>query len=102
MQSSTSLAQQRRGHVGADKHQRRIGLKTLQQRRHGEQDSVAGGGKDRSRLSTAAVEAVSGKHCGLFMPYNPVAKAGRLPQGVIESDVVDAGNTKAATDATAQ
>ena len=99
MQRSASLAQHRRCDVGTDEKNRNVVLQTFQQRNQRKQVSWTSGGKDRGYLAAAAIEAVRGIACGLFMANDPMVKFGRLAQCFIHCNVVNAGDAKASGDA---
>ena len=99
MESATGLSQNGRSHIRADQDERGIGLKAFQQSCQREEIARPGGGKNYGGLSAAAAETVCGKGCGLLVAGNPVLEAGALTQRVIQSNVVDAGNTKPGIDA---
>ncbi len=99
MQRSAGLAQHRRCDVGADEKNGNVVLQTFQQRNQRKQVSGAGGSKDCGYLAAAAIEAVRGITCGLFMANDPMVKFRRLAQRFIDRNVVNAGNAKASGDA---
>src|SRR5437867_2536846 len=67
MQSAAGPRKKARSDVGADDQQRSVGLQAFKQRNQGEEISRACRGKDHGDLSAAAIEAVRGKTCRLFM-----------------------------------